>query len=246
MQRSAELKAFSFMVVMVLVAPFLLFSLGCNPVTVEKLVVATPTPGPTVTPVVVEKEVIVVATPTPGPVSARASASGGGINLKMMLDPQTGDATVPLAEVFTFDESHAICRVETNPHAFKMQTHQMGEVLVEPNQFFMSMVATSIEEQQVSRDPDGKRRVTMGGELDCVTQVGQATVTIGTATGAEPATYLIEAVDGGPGGGEAGDTFSFTVFFTETAAPINYAIFGPEFTFTGIMVEGEVTILDLQ
>ena len=38
------------------------------------------------------------------------------------------------------------------------------------------------------------------------------------------------------------DRFAFTVFFDPEQAPVNHAIFGPEPTFTGEMVAGEVTI----
>ena len=172
------------------------------------------------------------------------TASGGGVNLKMMPDPETGEPTVPMYEVFSFDRNHAICRVDTNPEPFKMPTFAMGEVVVEAHQFYMSMVATSVEQYEVAPGPDGTRRVTMRGGLDCATEVGQAEVAIGSRTAAEHATYLIEATDGGVGGGEAGDTFAFTVFFDPNEAPINYAIFGPEFTFTGEMVEGEITIVE--
>ncbi len=172
------------------------------------------------------------------------TATGGGVNVKMMPDPETGERTVPLLEVFSFDRNHALCRVDTNPQAFVMQTHEMGEVVVGEHQFFMSMVVTSVDQFEVAREPGGTRRVTMRGGLDCATEVGQAGVTIGSRTAAEHATYKIEAVDGGPGGGEAGDTFAFTVFFDPDEAPVNHAIFGPEFTFTGEMVEGEITIVD--
>jgi hypothetical protein len=170
------------------------------------------------------------------------TASGGGVNLKLMPDPETGEPTIPMHEVFSFDRNHALCRVETNPQAFKMQTHEMGEVVIEAHQFYMSMVATSIDQYEVTTDADGTRRVTMRGGLDCATEVGQAETTIGSRTAAEHATYLIEATDGGIGGGEAGDTFAFTVFFDPDEAPVNYAIFGPEFTFTGEMIEGEISI----
>jgi len=172
------------------------------------------------------------------------TASGGGINLKMMADPESGELTVPLEEVFSFDRNHAFCRVDTNPQAFKMPTYEMGEVVVEPHQFFMSMVVTSIEQYEVEGGPDGTRRVTMRGGLDCATEVGQADVTIGSRTAAEHATYKIEAVDAGIGGGEAGDSFAFTVFFDPQEAPVNHAIFGPEFTFTGKMTAGEITVVD--
>ncbi len=84
----------------------------------------------------------------------------------------------------------------------------------------------------------------MRGGLSCATEVGQTTITIGSRTAAEHATYLIEAVDGGIGGGKAGDSFAFTAFFDSKEAPVNYSIFGPKATFTGKMVEGEITIVD--
>ena len=172
------------------------------------------------------------------------TASGGGVNLKMMPDPKTGQPTVPLEEVFSFDRQHAICRVDTNPRAFKMATFKLGEVVVEPHKFFMAMVATSIDQYEVTTRPDGTRRVTMRGSLSCATEVGQGKVTLGSRTAAEHATYFIEATDGGMGGGKAGDSFAFTAFFDPEKSPVNYAIFGPKFTFTGKMVEGEITITD--
>ena len=174
------------------------------------------------------------------------TASGGGVNLKLMPDPETGQPIVPLEEVFTFDRNQAMCRVDTNPQAFKMQTYTMGEVVIEPYQFFMSMVTTSIEQYEVSTLPDGSREVVMRGGLACTTEVGQANITIGSRTAAEHANYKIVALDAGIGGGDAGDTFAFTVFFDPEDAPVNHAIFGPEATFTGQMVVGEVTITDPQ
>src|SRR6266403_1682211 len=70
-------------------------------------------------------------------------ASGGGVNRKMMPDPVTGKPTVALDEVFTFDRNHAICRVDTNPLAFKMPTNSMGDVVIEPGKFFMGMATTT-------------------------------------------------------------------------------------------------------
>ena len=172
------------------------------------------------------------------------TASGGGVNLKMMPDPETGEPTVPLEEVFSFDRNHAFCRVDSNPRAFKMQTYALGEITIEPNQFFMSMDVSSVEQHEVTTNVDGTRTVVMRGGLDCNTEVGLATTTIGSRTAAEHATYRITAIDGGVGGGEAGDRFEFTVFFDAEVAPINHSIFGPEFTFTGTMVSGEITVVD--
>jgi hypothetical protein len=170
-----------------------------------------------------------------------STASGGGVNVKMMQDPVTGQPTIPLEEIFSFDRNHAMCRVETNRKAFKMRTFKLGEVTIQPHQFFMAMAATTIDQYEVSTRPDGTRQVTMRGGLSCATEVGQTTITIGSRTAAEHATYLIEAVDGG---GKAGDSFAFTAFFDPKEAPINYSIFGPKATFTGKMVEGKITIVD--
>jgi hypothetical protein len=171
-------------------------------------------------------------------------ASGGGVNRKLMPDPQTGRPTVPLDEAFSFDRNHAICRVDTNPAAFKMPTYKMGEVVIAPNQFYMAMATTTVEQFRVFTAADGKRHATLKGGLSCSTEVGQASTKLGSRTASEHATYEIEAVDGGIGGGKAGDTFAFTVFFDEKEAPLNHAIFGPKFTFTGDLVEGEITIVD--
>ena len=171
-------------------------------------------------------------------------ASGGGVNRKMMPDPVSGRPTVALDESFTFDRNHAQCRVDTNPEAFKMPTFAMGEVVIEPHRFFMAMATTTIDQFLVTTRSDEKRQVIMRGGLSCATEVGQAQTTLGSRTASEHATYEIEAVDGGIGGGQAGDTFAFTVFFDEREAPLNHAIFGPKFTFTGDLVEGEVTIVD--
>ncbi len=174
------------------------------------------------------------------------TASGGGVNLKMMPHPVSGQASVPLEEVFSFDRNHAMCRVDTNPQAFKMQTFSSGEVVVPANQFFMSMVVTTIDQFLVSTADDRTRHLTMRGGLSCRTEVGLTTVRIGSRSAAEHATYQIEAVDADVGGGGAGDSFAFTVFFDPSQAPVNHAIFGPKFTFTGKMVEGEITIVDPQ
>jgi hypothetical protein len=175
---------------------------------------------------------------------AQHAASGGGVNVKMMPDPTTGAPTVPMEEVFSFDRYHAICRVDTNPKAFKMPTHQMGEVVIAPHSFFMAMSASTIDEFKIELLANGQRKVTMRGNLGCSTEVQQGSTTVGSRTKPETGTYVIEAIDGGFGGGAAGDSFAFTAFFEPGQAPINYRIFGPKFTFTGRMVEGEITIVD--
>ena len=171
-------------------------------------------------------------------------ASGGGVNRKLMPDVVTGKPTVALDESFTFDRNHAMCRVDTNPQAFKMPTYAMGEVVIEANRFYMAMTTTTIEQFLVSTVADGRRKVVMRGGLSCATEVGQARTTLGSRNASEHATYEIEAVDGGIGGGKAGDSFAFTVFFDQKEAPLNNAIFGPKATFTGDLIEGEITIVD--
>jgi hypothetical protein len=172
------------------------------------------------------------------------TASGGGVNLLMMRHPKSGEHTVPMDSVFSFDRTHAFCRVDTNPRAFKMSTYELGEVTIKPNRFFMVMEATAIEEYVVATQADGSRSCRMRGMVGCSTEVGQANVTVGSRTAAEPAAYRIDAVDAGESGGAVGDSFVFTVYFDPVLAPVNHSIFGPEAVFTGELTSGQVTIVD--
>ena len=171
----------------------------------------------------------------------RLTASGGGVNLKLMPDPGGGDP-VPLRELFSFDAHYAQCVIEDNPAAFAMETHEMGEVVVEAHTFFMAMYAHDMSLVSIAEAAGGKRVAKLTGELGCLTEVGTATGRVGSRTASEPAFFEIEATDGGHGGGAAGDGFVFTVFFDPERAPVNHGIFGPNPAFTGELVAGEVTI----
>jgi hypothetical protein len=159
------------------------------------------------------------------PAAAQVEAmtvSGGGVNVKEMPAP-VGNEMVSLRESFSFDGQYAQCIVEDNPAAFAMDTHELALV-------------------SIRRGPDGKRVAKLAGQLGCATEAGTADLVVGSRDAIEPAFFEIEAMDGGRGGGDAGDSFAFTVFFDPGQAPVNHAIFGPKFTFTGAMVAGEVTI----
>lgn len=169
------------------------------------------------------------------------TASGGGVNLKPMPSPN-GDDVVPLRELFSFDAHYAQCVIEDNPAPFAMDTHEMGRVVIEPHRFFMAMYANHISLVSIRDVGDGTRVARLTGDLGCITEAGTASATLGSREAVEPAFFEIEAVDGGHGGGAAGDTFAFIVFFDPDQAPINHAIFGPNPTFTGELIAGEVTI----
>jgi hypothetical protein len=171
----------------------------------------------------------------------RLTASGGGVNVKEMPAPDGGDP-VPLRESFAFDAHYAQCIIEDNPAAFAMETHEMGEVVVEAHTFFMAMYAKDMSLVSITDAGGGRRVAKLTGDLGCLTEAGTASGRVGSRTAEEPAFFEIEAVDAGHGGGPAGDRFAFTVFFDPERAPVNHAIFGPNPTFTGEMVAGEVTI----
>ena len=171
----------------------------------------------------------------------RLTVSGGGVNVKRMPSPD-GGAEVPLRELFSVDAHYAQCVIEDNPAAFAIETHEMGEVVVEAHTFFMAMYATELSLASIRDGGNGTRVAKLTGALSCSTEAGTASGTVGSRTATEPAFYEIEAVDGGHGGGAAGDRFAFTVFFDPERAPVNHAIFGPNPTFTGELVAGEVTI----
>jgi hypothetical protein len=170
----------------------------------------------------------------------RLTASGGGVNVKEM--PGRDGKPVPLRESFSFDAHYAQCIIEDNPAAFTMDTFDMGKVAIEAHGFFMAMYARDVNLVSVGDAGDGKRVAKLTGDLGCATEAGTTTARLGSRTEEEPAFFEIEAVDGGHGGGTAGDRFAFTVFFDPDRSPLNHAIFGPNPTFTGEMVAGEITI----
>lgn len=170
-------------------------------------------------------------------------ASGAGVNLKLMPDPD-GEPVVPMRESFAFDAYYAQCIVEDNAERFAMDTFQMGRVVIEPHQFFMAMHADSVGIDSIRREPNGSLTATLLGSLFCATVAGTASVTVGARDAKEHALFRIEATDGGTGVQALThpDHFAFTVYFDPNEAPVNHAIFGPEFTFTGEMIAGKITI----
>ncbi len=169
------------------------------------------------------------------------TASGGGVNLKLMPNVE-GEPTVPLREAFSFDANYAQCIIEDNPEPFSMETYSMGKVVIEAHTFFMAMYANAVSLVSIRDLGDGRRMAKLTGELGCLTEAGTASGRVGSRTAEEPAFFDIEATDGGHGGGAARDAFVFTVSFDPGQAPINHAIFGPNPSFTGEMIAGEITI----
>jgi len=183
-----------------------------------------------------------------GGLADRWTASGGGVNLKHMPD-ESGNATVPLRENFFFDMNQALCSVEYNAQRFVMPTYAAGKQTIEPGQFYMLMVAPQMARHAVTAAPNGARKLVLEGDLDCTTYAGTSSSSFGSRDKPEPATFHIEAVDGGgkpgPDGRKPGDSFAFSVYFLKDTAPVNFAIFGPSATFTGDIVAGRVTIRSL-
>ena len=168
----------------------------------------------------------------------RYVAYGGGSNIKYMSDPNTGQPTVPLQEVFYFDVDRAFCRVDNNPQAFAMETYKMGKVVVDANSFSMIMISKKVAVSEFSVSPEGATKLKLNGNLNCATAATVANVKVGGREVIEPAPFEIEAVHDE----RAGDNFAFTVFFQPDKAPVNHAIFGPKATFTGKMQTGGVSI----
>src|SRR5712692_4663148 len=169
-------------------------------------------------------------------------AFGGGTNIKYMPDPVTGQPTIPLQEVFYFDMNHAFCRIDNNPQAFAMDTYKMGKVTIDANSFFMLMLAEGVVVSNFTVSQGGTAKLELTGMLACDTEASVASVKVGGRDIKELAPYRITAQHDE----NQGDSFAFKVFFQPDQAPVNYAIFGPEPTFTGEMKSGGVTILPIK
>ena len=73
---------------------------------------------------------------------------------------------------------------------------------------------------------------------DCFTEAAAGGNIYGSRIKPEPFTSEIVAVDE--------KAFSYTAYFDENEAPINYAIFGPKFTFTGELTTGSVNCKEIR
>lgn len=169
------------------------------------------------------------------------TAYGAGVNLKLMPDID-GAPVVPMRESFAFDPIYAQCIVEDNAERFAMDTFEMGRVVIEPHQFFMAMYADAVGLDEIRQNANGSWTATMIGSLFCTTYAGTSSVAVGSREAQEHARFLIEATDGGVGGAAPPDSFAFTVYFDPDEAPVNHGVFGPEFTFTGELIAGKITI----
>jgi hypothetical protein len=118
----------------------------------------------------------------------------------------------------------------------------MGRVVIEPHQFFMAMYADAVGLDAVRQNPNGSWTATMLGSLFCTTFAGTSSISVGSREAQEHARFLILATDVGIGGQAPPDAFAFTVYFDSDEAPSNHSGFGPEFTFTGEMIAGKITI----
>ena len=162
---------------------------------------------------------------------------GGGSNIKSMLNTVDKQPTVRMDETFYFDQKNAICRVDNNPEAFIMPTYQMGEVEIEKNTFFMLMSTTSLHVKSIE-ESENSTCILESDVGDCFTEAAAGGNIYGSRIEPEAFTSEIVAVDG--------KSFSYTAYFDENEAPINYAIFGPRFTFTGELDTGSVTVKKLE
>ena len=120
---------------------------------------------------------VVIGTVARSPARALAAAeamtaSGGGVNLKLMPGPDGG--TVPMRESFMFDAHYAQCVVEDVAERFAMDTFGMGRVVIEPHRFFMAMYANDVSLTGIYDLGGGKRMAKLTGNLGCSTEAGTA------------------------------------------------------------------------
>ena len=151
---------------------------------------------------------------------------GGGSNIKNMPNTVDKQPTVRIDETFYFD-----------PEAFIMPTYQMGEIEIEKNTFFMLMSTTSLHVKSIE-ESENSTCILESDIGDCFTEAAAGGNIYGSRIKPEPFTSEIVAVDE--------KAFSYTAYFDENEAPINYAIFGPKFTFTGELTTGSVTVKKLE
>ncbi len=166
---------------------------------------------------------------------------GGGSNIKKMPNIVDKSPTVNMDEVFYFNHKSATCRVDNNPEPFIMPSYKMGEIVVDPNTFYMVMTAQNLVVKSIqefdSTSEFSNTCVLESYEGVCFTEASVNKQVYGSRIAPEPFTSEINVVDA--------TSFAFTAYFDEASAPVNFAIFGPKFTFTGEITSGSVVVKKL-
>ena len=166
---------------------------------------------------------------------------GGGSNIKKMPNIVDKSPNVNMDEVFYFNHKSATCRVDNNPEPFIMPSYKLGEIVVEPNTFYMVMTAQNLVVKSIqefdSTSEFSNTCVLESYEGVCFTEASVDKQVYGSRIAPEPFTSEITAVDA--------TSFAFTAYFDETTAPVNFAIFGPKFIFTGALTSGSVVVKKL-
>ena len=166
---------------------------------------------------------------------------GGGSNIKKMPNIVDKAPTVNMNEVFYFNHKSATCRVDNNTEPFLMPSYKMGEIVVDANTFYMVMTAQNLVVKSIQEfdatSEFSNTCVLESYEGVCFTEASVNKQVYGSRIAPEPFTSEITVVDA--------TSFAFTAYFDETIAPVNFAIFGPKFTFTGALTSGSVVVKKL-
>jgi len=166
---------------------------------------------------------------------------GGGSNVKKMPNIIDKSSTVNMDEVFYFNHKSATCRVDNNPEPFIMPSYKMGEIVIDSNTFYMVMTAQNLIVKSIqefdSTSEFSNICVLESYEGTCFTEASVNKQVYGSRIAPEPFTSEINVVDA--------TSFAFTAYFDEASAPVNFAIFGPKFTFTGEITSGSVVVKKL-
>ena len=124
-----------------------------------------------------------------------------------------------------------------------MDTFDMGRVVIEPHQFFMAMYADTVGIDQIRQE---RKRVPHRhpARLACSARPSPAPRRrrVGSREARSTPASRSRRPMAGIGSDAPPDRFAFTVYFDPKEAPVNHGIFGPEFTFTGEMIAGKITI----
>jgi hypothetical protein len=164
-------------------------------------------------------------------------AYGGGVSL---LGPFNGtnENPVSLRSIFSFGSNYVVYTVEDNPEGFVFPTTTLGKVQFDPHSFFMYLGASKVDGVEYSTDANGVMSAVISGGQTCRIRAITASGSYGSHDSSEPATFQATVRDG--------TDFSLLVRFDKTTAPVNSAIFGPQFTFKGQIADAIIVVKQVQ
>lgn len=171
--------------------------------------------------------------------SEKKIASGGGL-LELTMPNAEKQPKVPVRLMFSFDPNMVLLHVDGNREPFVLQTHSLGDLVVDTNSFVLTFSA-DLPSVTFSVTDDGRPMAQLRGTGGCGVSATSSETKIGGQSLKEDVNFEMTVVDGAG----VADEVSIRFLIHDKLSPTLFSVFGEEEIFTGKIIGGRITIKEI-